>query len=248
MATVPAADRTVSATDNNPPAPTAIEAARELLSDIEVEATAWFDGAEVENQAQADEVSRIIDAARKAKTRFEADRKAEKQPHLDAGKAVDDAWKPLTAAADRVVEVAKAALTPFLMAQEKAKREREAEARRIADEAAAEARRLAAEADGSLAAAKARDAAIEASESAQAKAAAAEREKAGAKGAGMARTVSLRTTWRAEVTDRKALLTHIVTTRHADFSAWLDEWAAREVRAGARGLPGVSVWEEKVAA
>ena len=87
--------------DNNPPEPTSIETARETLSGIETEASAWFDGADIESDAQADEVSRIIDSARKAKTRFEADRKVEKQPHLDAGKAVDDAWKPLTTAADR---------------------------------------------------------------------------------------------------------------------------------------------------
>lgn len=234
--------------DNNPPAPTPIEAAREVLSDIETEASAWFDGADIENDAQADEVSRIIDAARKAKARFEADRKAEKQPHLDAGKAVDEAWKPITAAVDRVTEVAKGALTPWLLAQEKAKREREAEARRVADEAAAAARRAAEEADGSLATAKARDAAIAEAEAAQSRVAAAERDKAGAKGTGMARTVSLRTTWRAEVSDRRALLNHVARTRPADLDAFLSEWANREVRTGAREVPGVTVWEEKVAA
>lgn len=234
--------------DNSPPAPTAIEAARETLADINVEAEAWFDGADIENDAQADEVSRIIDNARKAKTRFEADRKVEKQPHLDAGKAVDDAWKPLTTAADRIVEVAKGVLTPWLVAKDKEKREREAAERAKADAAAAEARRLAEASDGSLAAAKLRDAAIEESKIAQARAAAAERDKAGAKGAGMARTVSLRTVHRAEVTDRRALLNHIVKLRPDDLTAWLEEWAAREVRTGARVIPGVHVWEEKAAA
>ena len=233
---------------NNPPEPTPIETARETLSDIETEASAWFDGADIENDAQADEVSRIIDNARKAKTRFEADRKVEKQPHLDAGKAVDDAWKPLTTAADRIVEVAKGVLTPWLVAKDKEKREREAAERAKADAASAEARRLAEASDGSLAAAKLRDAAIEESRIAQARAAAAERDKAGAKGAGMARTVSLRTVHRAEVTDRRALLNHIAKLRPDDLTAWLEEWAAREVRTGARVIPGVHVWEEKAAA
>lgn len=234
--------------DNNPPEPTPLEASREELSNLELEAGNWFDGAEVENQAQADEVSRLIDAARKSGKRFDGFRKTEKQPHMDAAKAVDAAWKPLTDAAERVAEVGKAALTPYLMAQEKAKREREAEERWKADEATAEARRLAAEADGSLAAAKARDEAIELAKAAEAKAAAAEREKAGAKGAGMARTVSLRTTWRGDVTDRRALLNHIARTRPDDLSAWLDTWAASAIRSGARDLPGVNIWEEKVAA
>ena len=234
--------------DNNPPEPTPLEASREELSGLELEAGNWFDGAEVENQAQADEVSRLIDAARKSSKRFDGFRKAEKQPHMEAAKAVDAAWKPLTDAADRVAEVGKAALTPFLMAQEKAKREAEALARKAAEEAAAEARRLSAEADGSLAAAKARDAAIEEARQAEAAAALQARDKAGAKGAGMARTVSLRTTWRGDVTDRRALLNHIARTRPDDLSAWLDTWAASAIRSGARELPGVSIWEEKVAA
>lgn len=241
-------ERIVTLGDNNPPEPTPIEAAREALSDMELEANNWFDGAEVENQAQADEVSRLIDAARKAKTKFDGQRKVEKQPHMDAAKAVDTAWKPLIDGADRVAEVGKAALTPFLMAQEKAKREAERIEREKAEAAAAEARRLAAENDGSFAAAKARDEAIEAAKAAEAVAAAAERQKAGAKGAGMARTVSLRTTWRSSVSDRRALLNHVARTRPDDLDQFLEQWAARAVREGARDVPGVTIWEEKAAA
>lgn len=233
---------------NNPPAPTPIEAARETLADLHLTAEQWFDGADIETDGQADEVSRIVDAARKAKTRFEADRKAEKQPHLDAGKAVDTAWKPLTDAADRIVEVGKAALTPWLQAKERAKREAEAEARRVADAAAEEARRLAAQTDGSLAAAQARDDAIEQAEAAQAKADRAARDRAGAKGEGMGRTMSLRTTYRSEVEDRRALLNHVARTRPADLDTFLSEWARKAVAAGARELPGVKVWAEQVAA
>lgn len=233
---------------NNPPKPTQIEAARETLSTLELEGGNWFDGSEVESQAQADEVSRLIDAARKAKNKFDADRKAEKQPHMDAAKAVDTAWKPLIDGAERVAEVGKAALTPFLMAQEKAKREAEEAARREAERAAAEARRLAEQQNGSLEAAKARDAAIEEAKAAEARAAAAERDRAGARGAGMARKVSLRTTWRGIVEDRRALLNHIARTRPDDLADFLDDWAARAVREGARDLPGVRVYEEKVAA
>jgi hypothetical protein len=234
--------------DNNPPEPTAIEVAREALGDLELEAGNWFDGAEVENQAQADEVSRIIDAARKAGKKFDGERKTAKQPHMDAAKAVDAAWKPLVDGAERVAEVGKAALTPYLMAQEKAKREAERIEREKAEAVAAEARRLAAEADGSLAAAKARDEAIEATKAAEAAAARAERERAGAKGSGMARTVSLRTTYRANVTDRRALLNHIAKTRPEDLTAWLEQWAASAVHKGARDLPGVEIYEEKAAA
>lgn len=233
---------------NQPPEPTPIEEARELLSAIETEASAWFDGADIENDAQADEVSRIIDMARKAATKFDKQRKEAKQPHMDAAKAVDAAWKPLADATTRIVEVAKGALTPWLMAKEAEKRERERAEREKAEAAAAEARRLAAENDGSLAAAKARDEAIEIAQRAEADAAKAARDKAGAKGAGMGRTVSLRTTWRATVADRRALLNHIARTRPDDLTGFLESWAASAVRAGARDIPGVNVWEEKVAA
>jgi hypothetical protein len=234
--------------DNNPPAPTLVEAAREQLADIHLEAGNWLDGAEIENAAQADEVARILDAARKASKRFDADRKTEKKPHDDAAKAVDATWKPLIADADRIVEAAKATSAVWLKEQDRVKREAEAEARRIADEAAAEARRLAEQNTGSLLAVEARDEAIERAKAAEAQAAAAVRDTASAKGEGMARRVSLRTTWRSDVEDRRALLNHIARVAPDDLSAFLDEWAARAVRGGARDLPGVRAWSEQVAA
>lgn len=233
---------------NNPPAPTPIEAAREEISLLDVEAANWFDGTPIENQAQADDVARLLDAARKAEKRFDAERKVEKKPHDDAAKAVDAKWKPVIADASRIVEIAKAAQTPWLIKLDNEKRALEEATRKAAEEAAAEARRLAEQADGSLAAAKARDAAIEDAKAAEKVAQIAANEKASAKGAGMARAVSLRTTYRAEVQDRRALLNHIAKTHPADLSAFLDEWAARAVRGGARELPGVEVFQERAAA
>jgi hypothetical protein len=64
----------------------------------------------------------------------------------------------------------------------------------------------------------------------------------------MTRTVALRTVWRATVNDRRALLNHIAREAPDDLSAWLDEWAARAVRGGARELPGVEAWQERSAA
>lgn len=233
---------------NNPPEPTPIEAAREMISLLDGEAANWFDGTAIENQAQADDVARLLDAARKARTQFDNDRKAEKKPHDDAAKAVDAAWKPIIAQAERIVEVAKGAQTPWLLKLEAEKREKEEEARRIAEEKAAAARKLAEENDGSLAAAKARDAAIEVAKKAEAAAARAANEKAGAKGEGMARAVSLRTTWHSTVNDRRALLNHIATTDPAALTAFVEDWAMRAVRGGARELPGVEIWSQKAAA
>jgi len=233
---------------NNPPAPTPLEEARETLSMLDGEARNWFDGKPIENQAQADSVARLIAAARQAKTQFDNARKAEKVPHDKAAKAVDAAWKPVITDAERIVEIGKAAQTPWLMKLEAEKRAAEDAARKEAEAKAAEARRLAAEADGSLAATKARDAAIEEAKRAEAAAAKASRDKAGAKGAGMVRAIGLRSNWRSLVEDRRALLNHIATTDPDALTAFVEEWAAKAVRGGARELPGVNIYEEKVAA
>jgi hypothetical protein len=233
---------------NNPPEPTPLEQARETISLLDVEASAWFDGEPIQNERQAEDVARLLDAARKAEKQFDAHRKAEKQPHDDAAKAVDAAWKPVITDAKRIVEIAKAAQTTWLIKLDDEKRAREAAARKEAEEKAHAALKLAQEADGSLAAAKARDAAIEEAKKAKAAAARAAHDKANAKGAGMARAVSLRTTWCAEVQDRRALLNHIAKSAPDDLTAFVEEWAARAVRGGARELPGVRVYEERAAA
>jgi hypothetical protein len=233
---------------NNPPEPTPIEEAREMISLLDLEASNWFDGAPIENPAQAEAVAKLLDNARKAEKRFDAERKAEKKPHDDAAKAVDFKWKPILTDFARIVEVAKAAQTPWLIKLDDEKRAREKAAQEEADAKAAAALKLAQEADGSLAAAKARDAAIEEAKRAEAAAQRAHNDKANAKGAGMARAVSLRTTWRCTVEDRRAILNHIAKTAPDDLTAFLEEWAAKAVRAGSRELPGVNVYEERAAA
>jgi hypothetical protein len=64
----------------------------------------------------------------------------------------------------------------------------------------------------------------------------------------MARAVSLRTIWRSEVQDRRALLNHIAKTAPDDLTAFVEDWAAKAVRGGARAIPGVRVYEERCAA
>lgn len=236
------------ASTNNPPEPTTLEQVREEVSLLDIEAAAWFDGAPIENEAQAADVARLLDHARKIKKRAEDARKEEKEPHLQAGKAVDEKWKPLVADLDRIGECAKKAQTDWLIKLDKVKREQEAEARRKADEAAAEARRLASATDGSLDAAKARDAAIEEAKKAEREAARAESATANAKGEGMARAVGLRTVYLPKVVDRRLLLNHIAVTDPDALTAFVEDWAAKSVRAGKRSIPGVEVVEERRAA
>lgn len=233
---------------NNPPEPTPIEAARETISLLTLEGSNWFDGQPIENELQAKCVAKLLDDARKASKKFDGERKAEKKPHDDAAKAVDAAWKPIIADADRIVECAKKAQTPWLIKLDEEKRATEEAVRREAEAKAAEARRLTEEADGSLAAAKARDAALEEAKRAEEIVSWAAREKASSKGEGMARSVSLRTVWRSEVEDRRALLNHIALTAPDDLTAFVSEWAEKAVRKGAREIPGVRIWQDRVAA
>lgn len=233
---------------NNPPEPTPLEKAKEEISLLTAEAEAWA-GTPIENEQQAADVAKLLDAARKAVKSFESARKEEKEPHLAAGRAVDEAWKPVIADGERVVECTKKAQTAWLVKLDKAKREAEAAARKAAEEAAAEARRLAVEADGSVEAARARDEALEEAKKAERAASRASHEKAGAKAEGMTRSIGLRTVYSARVVDRRLLLNHIATVDPQALITFVEEWAAKQVRAGARGgIPGVEVDEDKVAA
>lgn len=236
--------------DNGGPPLDALPAIKAKIDDLETEAKAWFDGEDIANEAQAEDVSRILDDARKLAKEADNARKVEKEPHLEAGRMVDARWKPLTTNAERIEQVAKAVLTPWLKAKAKEKEEAEAAARRAAEAAAEDARRAAEAARESttLDDAKARDEAIERAEEAQRQAAAIARETAGVKGQGMARAVALRTTWKSEITDRRALLNHVAVADPDALVAFLEEWAARAVRAGARDLPGVRAYPEQVAA
>lgn len=233
---------------NGPPPLTPLEEAREALSLLWMEATNWLDGAPIENADQAASVAKLIDAARKAKTRFDKVRKAEKEPHMEAAKAVDASWTPILADLERISDAGKAAQTPWLVKLDAEKRAKEEAARKEAEAKIEAARKLAAEADGSLAAAKARDAAIEDAKRAEAAAARAAKDTAGAKGDGMARKVSLRTVWKTRIADRRELLSHIARNDPEGLEEFTLQWAQAAVRNGARAVPGCEITEEKVAA
>jgi hypothetical protein len=234
---------------NKPPPLTPLEEARELASSLEMEAASWLDGAPIENEVQAQEVAKLIDAARKAAKKIDEGRKAEKEPHIQASRAVDEVWRPLLDAVGRIAETGKAAQLPWLQKLEAAKREAAEAAARAAAQKEAEARRWAANNNGSLAAVTARDRAIEEAEAAKRQAARAESDTRGtAKGAGMTRAIGLRTVWLCEVEDARALLNHIAKRDPDLVRSWLASWADKEVRNGARSLPGVKIWSEQRAA
>lgn len=234
---------------NNPPEPTPLELAREAVEAVRTEAAHWLDGTAVETQAQADEVGKLMRLAGEAARAAEAWRVAEKAPHLEAGKAVDAAFKPILADAERIKAGCSKLLAPWLQRQEQ---ERQA-ALRLAREAEDAARRAAAEAarqaeastdlgalDASAEAAqRAREAETQAREIATSKPAVETLEGS--------RRVTLRSVWTGAVTDLSPALLHYLRTDKDAVLAAIQALVDRDVRAGARSIPGVTVTETKVA-
>lgn len=218
---------------NNPPADAAfglhIDDLFSLLSDT-------LSGGEVANDEQEAAIDAIMDDFRKASKDADKERAAEKKPHDDAGKAVQAKWKPIIDKANRGVTACKEALTPYRTAKQKAK-----------DEAARKARK---EAEAREAAARE---AIKKSDDLEAKFAAEQEFEAAKKLTAQANRIDrsatgLRTSWEAEITDRKAALLHYLGRSPERFEALIQQMADEDAR-GARGtVPGVTFHERKKAA
>lgn len=113
--------------DNQPP----MDEASAIAADVEdraAEIKAWLDGRRIESQADADRAEAYIARMTSAGKAAEAQHKAEKAPHLEAGRAVDTRWKPIISSAAEAVRALKAALTPFLNARAAEKRAEAAKA------------------------------------------------------------------------------------------------------------------------
>ncbi|GLK69219.1 hypothetical protein [Hansschlegelia plantiphila] len=197
----------------------------------------------IEDQAGVDKTAiwakRIGDLAAKA----EKSRVAEKEPHLEAGRAVDAKWKPVVEDAKALAAKLKGHATPFLIAQKRAEEER-------ASAAAAEARRIREEADAAARAARADDEAEQARIAEMERQAAAADQAAVAKNATAGRTgarIALRTETKVIVTDFAAAAGHYVAARHADLVELIGRLASRDVKAGAE-IPGTGRKTEERAA
>jgi hypothetical protein len=222
--------------DNGGPPLDALPAMSLHIDTLMETAQGFLDGEPVETAEAAAIVAKLIDEGRKAGKDADNLRKEEAKPFDEGKKAVQARWKPVIDKTDLIVATAKRALLPYQMKLEAEQRERADQARREAEAA--------------------RQAQIDAERAAQASADldAAQREASKADKATAAvpvegaRAISLRAVWRAEITDRRALLQHYMRTRPADLEAWLQMQADRDVHAGIRVIPGVLVKDERVAA
>lgn len=212
------------------------------VDDLYAEAANFVDGAPVETQGQADALAKIITDAKAIRKDADAARKVEKQPHDDAGKAVQAKWVPVLTKADDVIAAVQKPLTAWLQAQE-------VEQQRIAAEARAEADRLAAEAvaaartSGSLesltATRELQDAAVKAGKRAKFT----EKAKTHVQGGG--RAIGLRTYWEASLTDSAAALKWARETHPEQLREFLRELAGKAVNAGAREIPGFTIDQQR---
>lgn len=244
---IPASDRVVSLGDNAPPPDfSPFEIVSNSVDAVYGEAKHWLDGQIIESQAEADAIGQLLDMTRKTEKLADNAKTVEKRPHLDANKAIEERFKPLASRLALVSGACKAALGPWELAQEAARQAIAAAARKEADAKAAAAQEA-------LRASQASD--IEARAQAEVMLADAKRSESAATKAEDAksstkiggRAVSMRTTYRAEITDPHAYLVGLWKERHPDLLSFLDECAQRQVSAGRRQLPGVTVHVERSA-
>lgn len=227
---------------NNPPV-SIYDAAYARMASLHELAESWLDGKPAASQAEVDELSNLLDEARKAKKEVDTARKEEAKPFDDGKAEVQARYNPLLKNADTIADALKSAIAPFMAKLEAEKRAREAEARRQADEARAKAEAAMREANrANLAEREAAELALQAAAKAERIAKAAANDKA--KATGGTRAVTLRDDWRAELSDLNAACRHYFPAARAEFQAVVERLAAADVRAGKREIPGFNVINE----
>lgn len=211
------------------------------VEDFKERCRSWFKTDVTDENAP--KVRDLIAEAGEIEKKVEARRKAEKQPHLDAGKQIDAAHATLVEPITKARDFLKKRLAKYLQALEDKRRAEAAEAARKAEEArkAAEAAAAKSRAPDPFAAFDAQEAQEQAVEAARAASA-----PVNIAGHEATRAAGLRSYWLVEVTDGEALVKHFAAS-----PALIEEarkLAAAQVRAakGAPcGIPGIKITEDK---
>jgi len=228
---------------NSPPP---VETHKLNIEDLLMEAQNHLDGEPITTQGQADAIGQLLDSIRKARGAADEQRKVEKRPHDDAGKAVQAIWTPLLNKCDTAAETAKKALSPWLEALAKKQRQEAAQARQeamAAQRAALDAQR-AAQASTDLAA---QEKAKELTKAAERSASAANKaEKAKPQAAGVTRAIGLVSSWSVEVTDPLAFGKWLWVNRRAEYLAMLEQ-AAADFKNSRLPVPGLNYVEKREA-
>lgn len=236
---------------NLPPEPTPFEASKEAIEGFFEEAKGWLDGEPIANQAQADDLQKLMRLIQAAEKEADERRITENEP-FDAGKAeVQARYAPLIANTKTTkgltvlaVDACKKALAPWLMKVDEENRRKAEEARKEAEEKQRVAMEAMRQRDGNLEASVRAEALVKEAKEAEAAARRAGNAKASAKGEG--RAVTLRDFYAPEVTDATAFARHVWTAHRSDMLSFLNDMAVRLVAAGSHhGIPGVTVHHER---
>lgn len=116
--------------NHNAPPADEFEAMQREAEDAAAGAEGWLKATTIASQREADLAANWLADLRKLSSKAEGQREAEKRPHLEAGRAVDQKFKPVTERLRAACDAIKSALTPWLASE--AERKREAAAQQIA--------------------------------------------------------------------------------------------------------------------
>lgn len=241
---------------NNPPSvvDTATEHAKAATDSFRAKVDEWakaaveWERAGVTSDKEAEDLEVVLDTMRDIRKKLEEERKSQKQPYDDAGKAVQAAFIPLITAIEKAGKTGKAAKSKWLLAEqqrlEREKAEAEAAAKAKAEEAAAVAAK--AEEEGDILGRA--EAEIEAEKARKAGEAAARRSTA-PKVAGKTRATGLRTVRKAKLVSAVHAFKHFMN--EPSLREELTRLANAELRAAGKGteidIPGFEIIEEKIA-
>lgn len=220
-------------------APLDAEQYLEMLSALSPECETW--GETEINHDTAGDLRDLIGKIDKLAKSAEKDRKAIKEPYLEQGRKIDASFKPVASLADGLMKPLKSALSTFLQAEEKRKREEAESARKEAEEKARLAEQM--KADEFIG-----DKVVDMAKEAQQAADQAERLAAhnAVSGAESDRALGLRTYHKARIVNAAMLVGYYAS--HPDVIALCETLANREIRGSKDknvAIPGIEIVEEK---
>ena len=227
--------------------PDAFDVARDQINDLHAEAINWLDGEEIDNEKSAEAIGKLLKMLRDAGKEAKEWHDTEKAPFLEAGREIDDRYRPLAKTVERATTACKKALAPWLVKKEQEQAAEARKQREIADAKVREAQaaRAAAAADD-LAAQEKADAATDAAKWAERAAAKAEKATPTTK-AGTGRAVGLRTIFRPVLKDPTVAARHFWERERGAMEDFLLSLAKTHIQMGKRDIPGFEVIEDKSA-
>ena len=231
---------------------TPFELIQEKIEGLYEEAKQYLDGAAIESQGQADDLGNLLRMIQAAEKEAEALRKEENKPFDDGKKEVQaryneligdtKAKKGLTVLAKDII---KQALQPWLDKLDAEKREAERKAAEEAEQArqAALAKLEASREAPDLSVREEAEELLSDAREAEKAAKSAERDRARAGGIG--RAVGMRSVWKADLVSLNDAVTHYYERDSAALAQLVTQLANRDVRNGARDIPGFEITETK---